>query len=88
MPLKRIVAMAGDRVTFAAEGITVNGNPIIPKTAPEPKILQHCPFGTYTVPPNMIVAIGDHPDSWDARYLCWLPESLVFSTMQPVWVTR
>jgi type IV secretory pathway protease TraF len=83
MPLKRIAALPGDRVKFSPEGIYVEGT-LIPNSAPEPG-LPHFPFGSYTVPADMFVGLGQHPDSWDGRYVGFLPESLVSSTAQPVW---
>ena len=84
MPLKTIAALPGDHVTFAAEGIYVAGK-LVPDSAPEPG-LPHFPFGSYLVPPDMFLALAQHPDSWDGRYVGFLPESLLSSTVQPVWI--
>jgi type IV secretory pathway protease TraF len=83
MPLKRMVARSGDRVKFSPEGVYVEGK-LVPNSAPEPG-LPHFPFGSYTVPADMFVGLGQHPDSWDGRYIGFLPESLVSSTAQAVW---
>ena len=86
MPLKRIAALPGDHVDMTPKGVRVNGEPI-PDTAPEPG-LPHCPFASYTVPPDMLLVLGQHPDSWDGRYTCFLPQSLVSSTVEPVWTKQ
>jgi type IV secretory pathway protease TraF len=83
MPLKSIAALAGDHVRFSPEGIYVEGK-LVPNSAPESG-LPHFPFGSYTVPADMFVGLGQHPDSWDARYVGFLPERLVSSTAQAVW---
>jgi type IV secretory pathway protease TraF len=83
MPLKRIAALSGDKVRFSPEGIYVEGK-LVPNSAPEPG-LPHFPYGSYTVPADMFVGLAQHPDSWDGRYVGFLPESLVSSTAQAVW---
>jgi type IV secretory pathway protease TraF len=83
MPLKRIAALPGDHVRFSPEGVYVQGK-LIPDSAPELGI-PHFPFGSYTVPADMFLGLAQNPDSWDGRYLGWMPESLISSTAQPVW---
>jgi len=84
MPLKTIAALPGDQVDMTPTGIEINGKPQ-PNTTPAPN-LPHCPFGYYVVPADMFLALGHHPDSWDGRYTCFLPESLISSTVEPVWI--
>ena len=83
MPIKRIAALPGDHVEMTPAGIYREGR-LIPNTAPVAG-LPHCPFGHYTVPADMFLALGEVPDSWDGRYICFLPESLIASTTKPVW---
>jgi len=83
MPLKTITALPGDHVTFSPEGVYVDGT-LVPNSAPEPE-LPHFPFGSYTVPADMFLALAQNPDSWDGRYVGFLPESLISSTIKPVW---
>ena len=85
MPLKRIAALPGDHVTFSAQGIYVKDK-LVPNTAPETG-LPHFPFGSYTVPVDMFLGLAQHPDSWDGRYIGFLPQSLISSTVTPVWTT-
>jgi type IV secretory pathway protease TraF len=86
MPLKRIAAVPGDRVTFGADGVSVNGK-LMPHSAPEAG-LPHFPFGSYTVPADMFLGLAEHPDSWDGRYQGFLPLSIVSSTAQPIWTEK
>lgn len=85
MPLKQVWALPGDHVTFAPEGVYRDGK-LIPNSAPEPGLARVCPFGNYTVPPDMFLAMGtNNPDSWDSRYTCFLPLSLIAGKVQPLW---
>jgi type IV secretory pathway protease TraF len=85
MPIKEVWALPGDHVTFTPRGVYREGK-LIPNSAPEPGIPRVCPFGTYTVPPDMFLGIGtDNPDSWDGRYTCFLPLSLVAGEVTPIW---
>ena len=88
MPIKRVWAQAGDHVTFTPKGVYRNGN-LIPNSAPEPGIPRACPFGDYTVPPFMFLGMGTRdPDSWDGRYLCFMPEELIAGTVTSAWTTN
>jgi signal peptidase I len=85
MPIKRALALPGDHVRFAPEGVYREGK-LIPNSAPEPRLARVCPFGSYTVPPEMFLGMGTNdPDSWDSRYLCWLPLSLVAGKVTQIW---
>ena len=82
-PMKRIAAMPGAHVKFTAAGVYIE-NELWPRSAPEFG-LPHFPFGSYVVPTDMFLALGDHPDSWDGRYYGFIPLSLIASTLKPVW---
>jgi type IV secretory pathway protease TraF len=85
MPIKEVAALPGQRVTFTPEGVYVQGKGLIPNSAPEPGIPRVCPFGSYTVPPYMFLGLGTRdPDSWDGRYACFLPQSLIRGTISPI----
>jgi type IV secretory pathway protease TraF len=85
MPIKQVWARAGDHVTFTPQGVYVRGK-LLPNSAPEPGIARVCPYGNYTVPPFMFLAMGiQNPDSFDGRYECFLPESLIAGTVTPAW---
>jgi len=85
MPIKQIWALPGDHVRFAPEGVYREGQ-LIPNSAPAPGLTHVCPYGDYTVPPDMFLGMGTNdPDSWDGRYLCWLPLSLIAGKVSPIW---
>jgi type IV secretory pathway protease TraF len=85
MPIKRALALPGDHVMFTPQGVYREGK-LIPNSAPEPGIPRVCPNGDYTVPPEMFLGMGTNdPDSWDGRYLCFLPLSLVAGKVSPIW---
>ena len=85
MPIKQIWALPGDRVQFTPEGVYREGK-LIPNSAPEPELPRVCPFGSYTVPAGMFLGMGTNdPDSWDARYVCFLPLSLIAGKVTPIW---
>jgi signal peptidase I len=85
MPIKRVWGLPGDHVTFTPQGVYRAGQ-LIPNSAPEPGLAQVCPFGSYTIPPDMFLGMGtNNPDSWDGRYVCWLPLSLIAGKVTPIW---
>jgi signal peptidase I len=85
LPIKQVWALPGDHVTFTPQGVYREGQ-LIPNSAPEPGMAQVCPYGDYIVPPNMFLGMGaNNPDSWDSRYLCWIPQSLIAGKVTPVW---
>lgn len=87
MPIKRALALPGDHVRFTPHGVYREGE-LIPNSAPEPGLPRVCPYGDYIVPPEMFLGMGTRdPDSWDGRYTCFLPQSLLMGTVQPVWTT-
>jgi type IV secretory pathway protease TraF len=89
MPMKEVWALPGQRVTFTPDGVSVAGRGLIPNSKPEPQIPRVCPYGTYTVPPFMFLGGGArNPDSWDGRYTCFLPQSLIKGTATPLWTTH
>jgi type IV secretory pathway protease TraF len=84
MPIKRVLALPGDHVRFAPEGIYREGK-LIPNTAPELG-LPHYPFGEYVVPQYFVVADGTlNPDSWGSRYAGFIPQSLVRGKVTRIW---
>jgi type IV secretory pathway protease TraF len=94
MPIKRVWARAGDQVTFTPRGVYCQGpgcyaQGLIPNSKPESDIPQVCPYGTRTVPPDMFLGMGTNdPDSYDGRYLCFLPTSLIAGTVRPIWTNH
>ena len=85
MPIKQIWALPGDHVKFSPEGVYREGV-LIPNSAPQVGIPHVCPFGNYIVPPDMFVGMGTRDiDSWDSRFVCFLPQSIIRGTVTPVW---
>ena len=81
--MKGIIAVPGDLVEFNQNGFIVNGKPI-PDSAPEAGY-PHFQYGKYITPAGMVLCLGRHPDSFDARYFGFTAETLVESTVKPVW---
>ena len=85
MMAKEVEALPGDHVTFTPQGVYVN-DVRLPNSAPEAGMAQVCPYGNYVVPPYMFLGMGTHnPDSFDGRYECFLPQSLIQGTVSRVW---
>jgi type IV secretory pathway protease TraF len=85
MLIKQVWALPGDHVRFTPQGVYREGE-LIPNSAPEPGMARVCPFGSYTVPPNMFLGMGTiNPDSWDGRYTCFLPLSIIAGKVTPIW---
>jgi type IV secretory pathway protease TraF len=89
MPLKIIAGLPGDTVQVTKEGSYINGklwpNSAIPR---DTHGYIPFPFGTYKLTPHQFWLLGKHPLSWDSRYLGPIPESLISSTAQPLWVEQ
>ena len=72
MPLiKRVVGVAGDRVTVTDAGIDINGQPL-PNSIPldldtRGSALPHL-RGSFRLKQGEIWAAGEHPNSFDSRY--------------------
>jgi len=72
MPLvKRVVGVAGDRVTATDVGIEINGQPV-PNSRPldldtKGGALPHL-RGSFTLKQGEIWVAGEHPNSFDSRY--------------------
>lgn len=87
--VKPVVAVAGDRVTVAADGIAVNDSPL-PNTAQlaqdtSGRPLPAWPAGTYAVLPGQVWVIASRvSNSWDSRYWGPIPVSSVIGVTHPV----
>lgn len=90
--LKPVAAVAGDRVTVSALGVTVNGV-AVPHSAPlahdgRGRTLPPYPAGTYAVPAGHVWLLVPRPDSLDSRYLGPVPTADIIGTASPLWVWR
>ncbi len=84
-PLKQIAGVPGDTITVTPAGSLINGR-LWPHSAPLKP--QHWPYGTFTLGPHQYWLLGQHPASYDARYTGWTPDTLVQSTVEPLWVSK
>lgn len=72
MPLiKRVMGVAGDRVTVTNHGVEINGQPV-PNSRPldldtKGRTLPHV-RGIFTLKQGEIWTAGEHPNSFDSRY--------------------
>ena len=88
--LKPVVAVAGDRVVLAADGIRVNGR-LLPQTAPLSRdavgrILHPWPFGSYLVEQGSVwVASTFNRGSYDSRYMGPIRVNQIRARLRPLW---
>jgi conjugative transfer signal peptidase TraF len=89
--LKPVVAVPGDRVVTAADGIRVNGR-LLPKTAPlfrdaAGRTLRPWPFGSYVVEEGTVwVASTYNPGSYDSRYMGPIKVAQIRARLRPLWL--
>src|SRR5260370_19666678 len=87
--MKPIAALAGDRVEVTTNGIRVNRK-LIPNNAAHFKdhrgrLLNPWPNGEYIVPAGTLWAVpGFYTLSFDSRYFCPIPSSLVQHRLRPL----
>ena len=87
--MKRIMAVAGDVVTFDGTGgaMRVNGAEI-PNSARQPRDAGGRPLSPWaggTIPPHQALLISDYdPYSFDGRYYGPLPETAIYAYTEPV----
>lgn len=88
--LKRVAAIAGDRVRQTASAITVNGHEqshsgtVSYLTDGTP--LPHPPFGRTVVLAQHTVLLLSRADGFDSRYFGAVSETQVFAIAHPVWL--
>jgi conjugative transfer signal peptidase TraF len=89
--LKPVVAIAGDIVVLAADGIRVNGR-LLPKTAPlyydaAGRSLHPWPFGSYVVQKGTVwVASTYNRGSYDSRYMGPIRTAQIRARLRPLWL--
>jgi len=85
-PLKQIVAVPGDTVQWGMDGVYVNGtllrNSGIPARSPYPPY----PHMRLKLADGQYLMMAGNPLSYDGRYTGPIPESLIASTVQPLWI--
>ena len=88
--LKPVVAVAGDRVVLAANGIRVNGR-LLQQTAPlyrdaAGRSLRPWPFGSYLVEQGSVwVASTFNRGSYDSRYMGPIRVNQIRARLRPLW---
>ena len=88
--LKPVVAVAGDRVVLAADGMRVNGR-LLPQTAPlnrdaAGRSLRPWPFGSYLVEQGSVwVASTFNRGSYDSRYMGPIRVNQIRARLRPLW---
>ena len=88
--LKPVVAVAGDRVVLAADGIRVNGR-LLQQTAPlyldaVGRGLRPWPFGSYLVEQGSVwVASTFNRGSYDSRYMGPIRGNQIRARLRPLW---
>ena len=84
-PLKKIAAIPGDTVEWTAAGVRVNGELLQDSAVPQGSPYLPYPYATLKLAPGQYLTMGDNPLSYDGRYTGPIPQSLLASTLQPVW---
>jgi conjugative transfer signal peptidase TraF len=90
---KRLLALAGDRVTVTDEGLLLNGEPV-PNTARRVRdsagrFIPAVPVRTYALSPGQVWLVSDFdPRSWDSRYYGPVPLDGDAFVLTPLWLWR
>jgi type IV secretory pathway protease TraF len=84
-PLKRLVGIPGDVIRTTPEGTYLNERLISNSRVPAGSPYRPYPFRTFVLEPDQFWVLGDHPLSYDSRYLGPVPGSLIASTVEPVY---
>jgi conjugative transfer signal peptidase TraF len=88
--MKPVVAVPGDDVEVAQDGIRVNGRLILNSAARfrdhRGRPLHPWPYGEYRVLPETLWVVSDfNPSSYDSRYFGPIRASLVRERLRPLW---
>lgn len=87
--LKQIVGMPGDAVEVNKIGVRVNGGPYLPHSVPQEYNGNGYPmepvFGTHHLRPGTYWLAGQHPESYDSRYLGPVDGNRFIRTLKPLW---
>lgn len=89
---KLVLAMTGDTVTVAAEGLSVNGA-LVPESRARARdnrgrLLGRAPFGEHLVRSSQIWLVSHHPLGYDSRYFGPLTVFSVQAVVRPLWTWR
>ena len=83
-PLKEVVGLPGDTITFGPAGIYVNGALVPNSRVPARSPYKPFPYGTQKLVPGQFLLMGDNPLSWDGRYEGPTPGPRLMAVVKPV----
>jgi type IV secretory pathway protease TraF len=83
-PLKAVVGLPGDTITWAADGVYVNGKRLSGSQVPEGSPYDHYPYGTKLLAPGQYLFMGENPLSQDGRYEGPQTGTLIRAVITPV----
>jgi type IV secretory pathway protease TraF len=83
-PLKAVAGLPGDTVTFAPDGVYVNGARLPNSQIPAKSPYAPYPYGTQTLAPGQYLFMGSNPLSLDGRYEGPQTGSLIRAVVAPV----
>jgi type IV secretory pathway protease TraF len=82
--IKHVAAIPGDTVRVSPEGSYIDGK-LWPFSAPASPNYKPFAFGTYKLAPGQYWLLGDHPFSFDSRYIGMIPLDLINRPVKPLW---
>jgi type IV secretory pathway protease TraF len=83
-PLKVVAAVPGDTVTWAPDGVYVNGGRLDGSQIPKGSPYRPYPYGTQKLKPGQYLFMGDNPLSDDGRYKGVETGTLIMAVVTPV----
>lgn len=84
--LKQIMAVSGDRVRIAEDGVFVNGV-MLPNSTRKVRFVNDIPLPwEKELSEGEVLFMSPHPRSFDGRYFGPLSSSLIVSAITPFWV--
>ena len=84
--IKKIAAVYGDHICITSEGISING---IMQENSKPLITMEYGINLPLIrilTEKEVLFISPHPMSFDGRYFGTLQESVIETTLQPLWL--
>jgi type IV secretory pathway protease TraF len=87
--LKHVRGRPGDIVNWSPAGVSINGAPPIPNTAPPKNLYGYRlqPFGTYHLGLGQYWLVGTGRDSWDSRITGPFPWDALAFNIKPFWTS-
>ncbi len=88
--VKRVAAVAGDKVQVGDEGVFVNGSFLeepAPPTDTQGRPLSSWPLGVAQLTPEELWLYSRRPNSWDSRFFGPVRRSAVLGIARPIWMS-